>query len=162
MSSLPDAPTPSADHAPATSAAPAGATSESDELGYDLLLYGNEQVTRGSDNGVLVAFAALAFQQIRGGTSLPHFNVGFGLLVFSVFMCGVVHFAMGSVYIGRGRRLIRGQRDRLRDRLSRGAYTTLAWSAGLIQLMCIVIGLILVAYNEPPAWLSDVLRYLPD
>ena len=78
-----------------------------DEWGYDLLMYGHEQILRGSDNGVLVAFAALAFQQIRGGEPQPHYNVGFALLLFSVLMCAVIHFAMGNVYVGRARRMLR-------------------------------------------------------
>jgi len=123
---------PSVDRSPYPDSPPQPAATpgaeESGEMGYDLLLYGTEQVMRGSDNGVLVAFAALAFQQIRGGEPRPHYNVAFGFLIFSVLMCGVVHFAMGTVYVGRGRHLIRGQRERLRQRLSRGVYSTLAWS----------------------------------
>lgn len=168
MNSPPVLPKPSHDSPPDPAAPPAatpadGAGAEPDDMGYDLLLYGTEQIMRGSDNGVLVAFAALAFQQIRGGTSLPHFNVGFGFLIFSVLMCGVVHFAMGTVYVGRGRRLIRGQNEKRRHRLSHGAYTAVAWAAGLIQLVCILVGLILVMFTEPPTWLRDhLLRYFID
>jgi hypothetical protein len=45
--------------------------SQHDSWGYDLFLYGNEQILRGSDNGTLVAFAAIAFQQIRGKSEPP-------------------------------------------------------------------------------------------
>jgi hypothetical protein len=156
--------TPLIDAPPESAAPPAAAqAAEKDEPGLELLLYGNEQILRASDNGVLVAFAALAFQQIRGGSNLPHFNVGFGILIISVLMCGVVHFAMGSFYIGRGRRLIRGDQEKLRHRLSRGFYASLAWSAGLVQLLCIVVGLILVLNAEPPEFLSRyVLKYFID
>jgi hypothetical protein len=108
---------------------------------------------RGSDNGVLVAFAALAFQQIRGGENQPHFKVGFALLLVSVLMCAVVHFAMGNVYLGKGRRLIDGRRETLRQHAARGLYLTVAWAAGLAQLACVLLGLLLVLMPEPPAFL---------
>jgi hypothetical protein len=100
---------------------PPAAGEQPEGLGYELLLYGHEQVLRGSDNGVLVAFAALAFQQIRGGDSQPHYNIGFGFLILSVLLCGVVHFAMGNVHIGRGRRLIHGHHEKVRHRLTRAS-----------------------------------------
>src|SRR5262245_26339360 len=121
-----------------------------EEWGYDLLLYGHEQMLRGSDNGVLVAFAAIAFQQIRGGEPQPHFNVGFGILLFSVLMCAMVHFAMGNVYVGRARRLIHGRRETRRQLAARGLYTTIAWVAGVVQLGCVVLGLVLVLLPAPP------------
>ena len=109
---------------------------------------------------MLVAFAALAFQQIRGGTPLPHYNVGFGFLIFSVLLCGVVHFAMGSIYQGRGRRLIHGQEEKLRHLLARGFYFTVAWGAGLVQMVFIAVGLMLVLYTNPPAFLQQyVLKF---
>ena len=125
-----------------------------EEWGYDLLLYGHEQVLRGSDTGVLVAFAALAFQQIRGGDPQPHNNVGFGILLFSVLMCAVIHFAMGNVYVGRARRLILRRQDRRRHVAVRGLYTTVALIAGILQLGCIILGLVLVLLPEPPPFLE--------
>jgi hypothetical protein len=127
-----------------------------EDWGHDLLLYGNEQILRGSDNGVLVAFAALAFQEIRGD-KLPHSNVGLGFLLFSVLMCTLVHFAIGNAYVGRGRLLIRRQEETRRQALYRRANTTLAWVAGLIQLACILIGLTLIFVPEPPAFLREYL-----
>jgi hypothetical protein len=147
------------DHLP-TAPSPEATAAQQDDLGYDLLLYGHEQILRASDTGVLVAFAALAFQQIRGGNPLPHYNVGFGFLIFSVLMCGVVHFALGSVYLGRGRRLIRGQEEKLRHLLTRGVYTLLAWGSGLLQFVLIALGLILILNANPPEWLQEyVLKY---
>lgn len=127
-----------------------------DELGYDLLLYGNEQIIRASDSGVLVAFAALAFQTIRTD-KLPYANMGFGLLLFSVLLCAVVHFAIGSAYVGRGRRLIRGEKEDRRAVVLRRTHTTVAWLAGVAQLLCIVLGLLLVLVPEPPAFLRVYL-----
>jgi hypothetical protein len=126
-----------------------------EDWGYDLLLYGNEQILRASDSGVLVAFAAIAFQEIRG-EKLPYSNVGFGFLLFSVLLCAVVHFAIGSAYVGRARRLIRGQKENWRAVVFRRAHTTLAWAAGVLQLACIVIGLVLVLVPEPPACLCNL------
>src|SRR5262245_19311838 len=123
------------------------------EWGFDLLLYGHEQILRGSDTGVLVAFAALAFQQIRGGEARPHFNLGFGLLLFSVLMCAVVHFAMGNVYVGRARRLILREDETRWQGAVRGTYTLVAWAAGVVQLGCILLGLVLVLLPAPPAFL---------
>jgi hypothetical protein len=127
-----------------------------DEWGFELLLYGHEQVLRGSDTGVLVAFAAIAFQDIRGDR-LPHYNTGFSFLLFSVLMCAFVHFAMGNAYVGRAKRLIRRQPESRRQMAVRGVYTTLGWLAGLIQLACIALGLILILSPEPPALLRDYL-----
>jgi hypothetical protein len=126
-----------------------------EDRGYDLWLYGHEHMLRGSDNGVLVAFAALAFQQIRGGETLPHFKLGFALLLFSVLMCAVVHFAMGNVYLGSGRRLIDGRRQTVRQSVARGLYLSVAWTAGLTQLLCILLGLLLVLVSEPPEFLHN-------
>jgi hypothetical protein len=128
-----------------------------DEWGYDLLLYGNEQIIRASDNGVLVAFAAIAFQEIRGGERPAHSDVGFGLLLFSVLLCAVVHFAIGSAYVGRARRLIRGQEETRRAAVFRRAHTTLAWVAGVLQLVCIVVGLLLVLLPQPPEFVRHYL-----
>jgi hypothetical protein len=125
-----------------------------DDWGYDLLLYGNEQMLRASDSGVLVAFAAVAFQEIRGEKQL-YANVGFGFLLVSVLLCAVVHFAIGSAYVGRARRLIRGQKEDWRAALLRRTHTTVAWLAGVLQLLCIIVGLLLVLLPEPPAWLRE-------
>jgi hypothetical protein len=130
---------------------------QTNEWGYDLLLYGHEQILRGSDTGVLVAFAALAFQQIRGGEPQPHYNVGYAAMLLSVLMCAVVHFAMGNVYVGRARGLIRGQTPNRRQTISSGVGTTVAFIAGGIQLACIVLGLILILLPQPPAFMQPLL-----
>jgi hypothetical protein len=129
------------------------AATQGEDRGYDLWLYGHEQMLRGSDNGVLVAFAALAFQQVRGGETLPHYRIGFALLLFSVLMCAVVHFAMGNVYLGKGRRLIDRRRETLRQSAVRGVYLTVAWGAGMAQLACVLLGLVLILLPEPPEFL---------
>jgi hypothetical protein len=132
------------------------AATQPDDRGYDLWLYGHEQMLRGSDNGVLVAFAALAFQQIRGGEPQPHYRIGFALLLISVLMCAVVHFAMGNVYLGRGRRLIERRRETFRQSAVRGLYLVVAWGAGLTQLACIMLGLVLILMPEPPEFLRNM------
>jgi hypothetical protein len=124
-----------------------------EDWSYDLLLYGNEQLLRASDNAALVAFAAIAFQEIRG-EKMPHHNAGFGVLIFSVLLCAVVHFAVGSACIGRARRMLRGQKETWRGAVMRRTHLTLAWVAGVLQLGCIVVGLVLVLLREPPAILT--------
>ena len=135
-------------------------SSQTEEWGYNLLLYGNEQVIRASDNGVLVAFAAIAFQEIRG-EKLPHHTAGFSLLLISVLLCAIVHFAIGNAYVGRAKRLIRRQKDPGRRSFVQWLYTTVAWLAGVTQLIFIVLGLTLVLMPEPPAFVRElVLRYV--
>jgi hypothetical protein len=122
--------------------------------GYDLLLYGNEQILRGSDNGTLVAFAALAFQQIRGKGE-PHQDIGCGFLLFSVLMCALIHLAIGNVYVGRARKIIRRQAETQRHRLVSSLSLGVAWVAAIIQFLCIIIGIILVLADPPPQFLQD-------
>src|SRR5215468_889645 len=74
---------------------------------HDLLMLGSDHVLRGSDTGVLVAFAAIAFAEIRGDKK-PHCNLGLAVLLVSVLMCAVVHFAIGNAYIGRAKRMLAG------------------------------------------------------
>src|SRR5262245_42094718 len=102
----------------------------SDDFGFNLLLYGNEQILRGSDNGVLLAFAALALQQVREDKQ-PHYYVGFGFFLVSVLLCALVHFLMGNAYVGRARLLIRKKRESRRQFTVRSTYVTLAWCAGV-------------------------------
>jgi hypothetical protein len=119
--------------------------SQPDEWGYDLLLQGNEQILRASDTGILVAFAAMAYEQIRGD-KLPRADLGFIILLVSVLLCGIVHFAIGGAYVRRARTLLHareGERGAVR---MRGGFITLAWVAGLLQFGCIVAGLVLVLW----------------
>jgi hypothetical protein len=127
------------------------------EWGYDLLLSGQEEVLKGSDTGVLVAFAALAFQQIRGGEPRPHYNVGYGFLLVSVLLCAAIHFFLGTALVGRARKLLRGGGTKTRRLSVSALYTTVAWAAGLLQLFCIVVGLVLILREDPPSILE---RYL--
>jgi hypothetical protein len=61
----------------------------------------------------------------------------------SVLLCAVVHFAVGGVYVGQARTLIRRKGLR-RDAVIRGSFTTLAWVAGLLQFGCVVAGLLMI------------------
>jgi hypothetical protein len=49
----------------------------------DLLVYGTDEILKGTDMGTLAAFAALAFQQIRGKVE-PHHGLGCSILLVSV------------------------------------------------------------------------------
>jgi hypothetical protein len=120
-----------------------------------MLIYGNEQMLRSSDTGVLVAFAAIALKELKGDHGF-HVEVGFGFLLFSVVMCAVVHYALGKAYVSRAKKLLRGHREPKVLVGSRGGYTFVAWLAGLLQLVCIVLGLLLLL-PEPPQLLKDYL-----
>jgi hypothetical protein len=126
-----------------------------DTWGFDLLLYGNEQILRGSDHGTLVAFGAIAFQQLRG-KSEHHQNVGCGILLFSVLMCAIVHLAIGAAFVGRARRLLRGERARRRGLVRNFAFA-IAIVAAVLQCVCIVLGLILILTETPPPLFEDNL-----
>jgi hypothetical protein len=140
--------------APAPGPAPPDNNPES--WGYDLLLYGHEQILRGSDNGTLVALGALAYQQLRDETE-AHQHVGCGFVLFSVLMCALVHLAMGNAYIGRARRIIRGEMEKRRGRGSRKFSVGLALIAALLQCLFLIIGLVLILTNRPPAFLQNYL-----
>lgn len=127
-----------------------------DSWGYDLLLYGNDQVIRGSDTGTLVAFGAIAFQELRGN-SQPHQHFGCGLLLFSVLLCAVVHFAVGGASVGRARTIIRGSSEGRRERLMRRTNNAVAWVATALQFVLILVGTILVLKETPPALLQKYL-----
>jgi hypothetical protein len=60
---------------------------------------------------------------------------------------------MGNVYLGRGRRLIDRRRQTIRQSVASGLYLTVAWAAGLTQLICVLLGLLLVLVPEPPEFL---------
>src|SRR5262245_639015 len=135
---------------------PTEETAHPREWGYDLLMYGQEEILKGSDTAVLVAFAALAFQQIRGGEPQPHYNVGYGILLVSVLLCALIHFFLGTALVGRGRRLIGRRAQGARVTVS-GLWSAVAWLAGLLQLLCVIVGLVLILREEPPALLE---RYL--
>src|SRR5262245_23372087 len=121
-----------------------------EEWGQELLLYGQEQILRGADTAVLVAFAAMAFQELRGGEKLPHHNLAFGLLLISVLFCAIVHFTLGNAYVSRGKKLLRKQKEAERRLSSPRVFTTLSYSAGILQLLFVVAGLILLFLPETP------------
>ena len=127
--------------------------------GYDLLLYGNEQMVRGSDTGTLVAFGAIAFQELRG-KGLPHQQFGCGILLFSVLFCAIVHFALGTASLGRARNIIRGSRESRKHRYFRVTNQYLAWVAAVVQFVMILVGIILVMTTTPPPLLQKYLLEL--
>lgn len=126
--------------------------------GYELLLYANEQLLRGSDNVTLVAFAALAFQQIRGKSELHH-DIACGILLFSVLLCAIVHFAVGNAYLGRARRMIQGRRESRRQHLLNRVNFGIVWITAGFQFFCVVVGTLLMFPQKPPAFLQRWLEW---
>lgn len=124
--------------------------------GYDLLRYGNEEIIRGSDTGTLVAFGAIAFQELRGD-ALPHQHFGCGMLLFSVLLCAVVHFAVGGATIGQGKRIIDGDEESRGHHLFRVTNQSIAWIAAAFQFVLTVLGILLVLKAEPPPFLEKHL-----
>jgi hypothetical protein len=127
-----------------------------DSWGYDLLLYGNEQVIRGSDTGTLVALGGIAVQALRG-KGLPHQQFGCGVLLASVLFCAVVHFAVGGASVGRAQIIIRGTRESRRHWLFRMTNQVVAWIAAAIQFVLIVLGTILILKESPPDFFQKYL-----
>lgn len=125
---------------------------QTEEWGQELLLHGQEQMLRGADTGVLVAFAAMAFQELRGGDKLPQHDIAFGLLLLSVLFCAVVHFTLGNAYVWRGRRLLRGQKADTRRLSGQRIFAVLACVAGVLQLLCILAGLVILLSPNAPAF----------
>lgn len=127
-----------------------------DSWGYELLLYGNEQILRGSDNGTLVAFAGIALVEIRGDAQF-HNNVGCAILLVSVLLCALIHFTMGYAYIGQAKNIIRrGQMNR-KGRALRRFSIWLSVLFVLIQFACIFLGCWLIVAEKPPALLETYL-----
>lgn len=133
--------------------APSDAEIKADGYGMDLLMYGNEQILQGSDTGTLVAFAALAFQQIRGKGE-PHQILGCGILLFSVMMCALVHFAIGNAYIGRAKKLLRQRMESRGARLIRRTSHVFAWIAATIQFLCLIAGTALILPEHAPLFVQ--------
>jgi hypothetical protein len=133
--------------------------SDQSDRGLDLLIYGNEQILQASDNGTLIAFAALAFQQIRGRGEFQH-DVGCGFLLLGVFMCAIVHFAMGNAYIGRAKQILKKRPSaKEKSRSAHRAYIGLAWVAAVTQFSAILIGCLLILPEKPmPILQRTILR----
>lgn len=121
-----------------------------DTMVLEMLLYGTQEVVRGSDTGTLGAFAALAFQQIRG-KSEPHHQLGCGLLLFSVLMCALVHVATGSAYFRRAKQILRETSDARRQLMIKRVSFAGAVVAAIIQLIFLGIGMFLILVDKPPA-----------
>jgi hypothetical protein len=125
---------------------------EVDSSWLDLMMYGMEHVVRGSDTGTLVAFAALAFQQIRGKGEVHH-TFACGLLLLSVLMCAVVHFAIGNAYVERAKLLFHRRPETRRHRVVRWASYSVAWVASILQFVGVVAGTGLILLEKPPAFM---------
>jgi hypothetical protein len=129
---------------------------ESEEFGADLLVYGTDEILKGTDTATLVAFAALAYQQIKGKGE-PHQDFGCVLLLLSVLACAVVHISIGNAYVGRARMILRRTHGNRRQALVRMASYGVAWLAATIQFLTLIAGLILILLEKPPA---QLIRYL--
>jgi hypothetical protein len=138
----PPAPRPSPDREPE---AP---TDDSTVL--DMLLFGTQEIVRGSDTGTLGAFAALAFQQIRGKGE-AHQQLGCGILLFSVLMCALVHVATGSAYFRRAKQILRETSDARRQLMIKRVSFAGAVVAAVIQLLFLAAGIFLILVDKPPA-----------
>jgi hypothetical protein len=131
---------------------------DQNERAYNLLLYGNEQMIQGSDNVTLVAFAALAYQQIRGKGE-PHHNLGCGFLLLSVLMCAIVHFSLGNAYVSQARKMIRGGDETAMKKIRRRFFLTLALIAAVAQFTAVILGVCLVLLPDtPPGWVARVFK----
>jgi hypothetical protein len=128
-----------------------------DASATDLLVYGTDEILKGTDMGTLVAFAALAFQQIRGKGE-PHHGLGCSLLLVSVMMCAVVHLAIGNAYVGRAKLILKRRELKRRHHLVRVASYGTAWIAALGQFITLMLGLFLVLMEKPPALLMKYLK----
>ena len=121
-----------------------------------MLLFGTQEIVRGSDTGTLGAFAALAFQQIRGKGE-PHHQLGCGFLLFSILMCALVHVATGNAYFRRAKLILRESSEARRHLMIKRVSFTGAVVAALIQLVCLALGTILVLLERPPDLLKTFI-----
>jgi hypothetical protein len=150
---------PGHDHPAAQDAATPATEAEGDSSWLDLLMYGMEHVVRGSDTGTLVAFAALAFQQIRGKAD-PHHSLGCGILLISVLMCAVVHLAIGNAYVERAKEIFKRSMNTRRHRLIRWVSYSIAWIASILQFVFVLAGTLLILFEKaPPFVVKHVLPY---
>jgi hypothetical protein len=129
---------------------------QAEEWGRELLLQGQEHMLRGADTGVLVAFAAMAFQELRGGEKQPHHDIAFELLLLSVLFCAVIHFALGNAYVWRSKKLMRRKKGENSNSIGQRIFAVLAWLAGVLQLLCILAGLVLLFLPSAPAFLRGL------
>jgi hypothetical protein len=127
-----------------------------DSWGIELILHGNEEILKGSDTGTLIAFAAIAYQQIKG-ESTPSQQFGCGMLVFSVFMCAFVHLSIGNAYIRRAKAIMLGRGELVRLLLHRRLNITLAWIAVVVQFTATAIGTLLIFTAKPPPLIDKYL-----
>jgi hypothetical protein len=136
-------------------------SAESDTAGADLLVYGTDEILKGTDTATLVAFAALAYQQIKGKGE-AHQDLGCILLLISVLACAVVHLSIGNAYVGRARLILKKQEATRRQQLLRVASYGTAWLAAGLQFTTLLGGLVLILLQKPPVMLMRFLKpYLP-
>jgi hypothetical protein len=133
--------------------------SVSDTAGADLLVYGTDEILKGTDTATLVAFAALAYQQIKGKGE-AHQDMGCVLLLISVLACAVVHLSIGNAYVGRARVILRKQEATRRQQLVRMASYFVAWVAAASQFVTLLGGLVLILMEKPPTVMLKYIRSL--
>ena len=130
---------------------------ESEEFGADLLVYGTDEILKGTDTATLVAFAALAYQQIKGKGD-PHQDFGCVLLLLSVLACAIVHLSIGNAYVGRARMILKRTHSGRRQQLVRMASYGVAWLAATFQFVTLIGGLVLILLEKPPVTLVKYLK----
>jgi hypothetical protein len=130
---------------------------ESEEFGADLLVYGTDEILKGTDTATLVAFAALAYQQIKGKGE-PHQNFGCILLLISVLACAIVHLSIGNAYVGRARLILKRTHGNRRQALVRMASYATAWLAAAAQFVTLIVGLVLILIEKPTAQMMKYLK----
>jgi hypothetical protein len=130
---------------------------ESEEFGSDLLVYGTDEILKGTDTATLVAFAALAYQQIQGKGD-PHQDFGCVLLLLSVLACAIVHLSIGNAYVGRARMILKRRVVSRRQQVVRMASYGVAWLAATCQFVTLIAGLILILLDKPSAVLMKYLK----
>jgi hypothetical protein len=123
----------------------------------DLLVYGTDEILKGTDTATLVAFAALAYQQIKG-KGAPHHNLGCILLLISVLACAIVHLSIGNAYVGRARMILKRHEPTRRQHLVRMASYGIAWAAAAVQFVSLLGGLLLILIEKPPAMLMKYIK----
>jgi hypothetical protein len=125
----------------------------------DLLVYGTDEILKGTDTATLVAFAALAYQQIKGKGE-AHQDLGCVFLLVSVLACAVVHLSIGNAYVGRARLILRKREATRRQQVVRIASYGVAWLAAGTQFVTLLGGLVLILLEKPPVLLMRYIKSL--
>lgn len=120
---------------------------------YDLLIYGKELILRGSNQGTLVAVAAIALQSVRPKAEDVQ-SFGCAILVFSILMSALAHFCLGNADVVKAHKMVTKQAETAWETRFRGMNIAAAWIAGVLQFITLIVGILLVLPNDPPDFLA--------